>query len=75
MCDMKREDKIKKLNELGIYEKWLNNVTDKCPGLSKKEYTESCLNDGSDWYCFISESFNFASTTEGHSFWREISNK
>lgn len=72
---MKREDKIKKLNELGVYEKWYNNVTDKCPGLSRDEYASSCLCDGSDWENFIGESFNFASTQEGYTFWREISNK
>ena len=68
---MKREDKIKKLNELGIYEKWYNNVVndeDPCD-------PEELLGDDSGWPSFIGSSFVWYDSTENHDYWQNISNK
>ena len=65
---MKREDKIKKLNELGIYEKWYNNVVN-------DEYPcdpEELLDYACSWQRFIRRSFFW---TEEFDFWSNISRK
>ena len=65
---MKREDKIKKLNELGIYEQWYNNVVndeDPCD-------TDELLDGDYSWRRFICRSFFW---NEECNFWSNISRK
>ena len=65
---MKREDKIKKLNELGIYEKWYNNVVndeDPCD-------PDELLDYACSWRVFICRSFFW---NEESDFWSNISRK
>ena len=76
---MKKEEKIAKLKELGLFGKWNKNVSDQ-PGLSgyddseKESFLLDCLEDDSDWREFIGQSFPFYSTPEGVVFWQKIRN-
>ena len=68
---MKREDKIKKLNELGIYEKWYKNVVndeDSCD-------PDELLDEDDTWNSFIERSFIWISSPENHDYWKNISEK
>ena len=68
MYNMKREDKIKKLNELGIYEKWYNNVVNDIEPFDPDELLDS----DDSWLPFICGSFYWNEETD---FWSKISRK
>ena len=64
---MKREDKIKKLNELGIYDKWYNNVVNEIDPCDP----EKLLSSDYSWRKFICSSFFW----DDVDYWSRISKK
>lgn len=63
---MTREEKINKLNELGIYAFWFKNV---------KKDVNKLLNKPISWRSFIDDSFWWNETREGYEYWEKISRK
>ena len=63
---MTREEKINKLNELGIYAFWFRNV---------KKDVNKLLNKPISWRSFIDDSFWWHETREGRDYWEKISRK
>ena len=63
---MTREEKINKLNELGIYAFWFRNV---------KKDVNKLLNKPISWRSFIDDSFWWTETREGYEYWEKISRK
>ena len=68
---MKKNEKIKKLKSLGVYEKWNENVLN----LRYKTDAKRLLNDKThvDWEDFILSSFICSYSNEGFDFWNKIS--
>lgn len=69
---MNRDEKIARLKNMGIYEKWENNII--AAGRARNAI-EGLLNHECSWNNFIACSFKWKQTLEGFDFWEEVSNK
>ena len=58
---------IDKLNSLGVYDSWIKLVQSTWHPNKRKP-----LESASTFYIFITISFSWADSTNGHQFWREI---
>ena len=63
-----RDQKIAILNELGVYDKWKDNVIN----LKSELHMNYVLSKKCRFSNFINRSFSWSQTKEGDSFWREI---
>ena len=63
-----RDQKIAILNELGVYDKWKDNVIN----LKSELHMNYVLSEKCRFSNFINRSFSWSQTKEGDSFWREI---
>ena len=63
-----RDQKIAILNELGVYDKWKDNVIN----LKSELHVNYFLIYKCRFSKFINQSFSWSQTKEGDSFWREI---
>ena len=63
-----RDQKIAILNELGVYDKWKDNVIN----LKSELQMNYVLSEKCRFSNFINRSFSWSQTKEGDSFWREI---
>ena len=63
-----RDQKIAILNELGVYDKWKDNVIN----LKSELHMNYVLSEKCRFSNFINRSFSWSQTKEGDSFWRNI---
>lgn len=73
---MTRKEKIEKLDRLGIYDLWENNVRNHVrmeTDFNVTVVTNELLDKDVSWALFISMSFVFRASMEGNSFWLKIS--
>lgn len=63
-----RDQKIAILNELGVYDKWKDNVIN----LKSELHMNYVLSEKCRFSNFINRSFRWSQTKEGDSFWRNI---
>ena len=72
---MTRKEKIKKLDRLGIYDLWENNVRNHVrmeTDFNVTVVTNELLDMDVSWALFLSMSFVFSTSMEGNSFWLKI---
>ena len=72
---MTRKEKIEKLDRLGIYDLWENNVRNHVKMETDFNVTvvaNELLDMDVSWSLFISMSFVFSASMEGKSFWLNI---
>ena len=72
---MTRKEKIKKLDRLGIYDLWENNVRNHVrmeTDFNVTVVTNELLDMDVSWALFLSMSFVFSASMEGNSFWLKI---
>ena len=62
-----RDQKIAILNELGVYDKWKDNVIN----LKSELHMNYVLSDKCRFSSFINQSFSWSKTKEGIDFWRK----
>lgn len=73
---MTRKEKVEKLDRLGIYYLWENNVRNHVrmeTDFNVTVVTNELLDMDVSWALFISMSFVFSASMEGKSFWLKIS--
>ena len=68
---MKRENKIKKLKMLGVYDRWYNNTINDVRPCDPEEL----LDEETTWDSFISRSFFWSDSPEKNNYWLKISRK
>jgi hypothetical protein len=65
-----------KLEELGVRDKFINNLVTLCDKDRLREFLNACENDKfDDFECFIIYSFDWEMSLEGCDFWEILSSK
>ena len=73
--EQRMNEKIAKLKELGIYERWEKNLKDQSSNENFKANRDHLLGSLKRTSDVIACAFMFRGTPEGHSFWKSVVNK